>query len=364
MRPETRTGLARTGLVIVALTQPALIFGGLPQTADATGSPQAIAGSQTTDATGSPHTGAGRQGLWSARGVEHPSAALRLWSASSRAGMGQRVILSLIPRRQVTAGVLDEALRIVDRRLTSLGLEGWRTTFENGAIAIHLPAGVTSSTVKRTAAAVSQAGYLFFRPVDCEIAPYRTPAPGPRMEGSKAAKAACHAGVEAQERLATTPPIDDAPTATVVLRQLGAPTRSARYVLGPAEMNGTVVKSAAADKQAGKGQWEVNLHFTLAGEKLINRYARAHYRCYEKDPAHPPTCALQAVELDGVVQEAAYVQAPSFPNGATINASFSAAQAKGLARALEYGALPVRFKWALETLTKEGSGVPRGARLA
>jgi preprotein translocase subunit SecD len=331
-------------LVVLALAQTGLVTGGLPQAASGASIPARSAALRLSEAV-------------------FPS---RLAQGQSRDGLAleQSVVLSLIPRHQVPAGVLDEALRIVDRRLTSLGLKGWRTSPDNGAIVVHLPAGLSRSKVKTTAAAVSQAGYLFFRPVHCEIAPYHKPASGRPTRGSRAVQAACHAGVEAQQRLANTSPVDDTPAATVVLPQLGAPAPAARYVLGPAEMNGTVVRSAAASKDPATGRWRVQLQFTLAGEKLFNRYAQAHYRCYKKDAPRPPTCALQAVELDGIVQEAAYVQAPSFPNGATINASFSAGQAKGLARALEYGALPVRFNWALETLTKQGKSRPGGAEPA
>ena len=120
-----------------------------------------------------------------------------------------------------------------------------------------------------------------------------------------------------------------------------------RYVLGPAEMSGSIIKSATANLNSQTDQWEVDLTFTSRGSTEFNKYAAAHYACYQQDPSNPPYCALQAIELDAVVQSAPAIEAASFPGGATINGSspkpFTQQQAQNLALALSYGSLPVRF---------------------
>ncbi len=120
-----------------------------------------------------------------------------------------------------------------------------------------------------------------------------------------------------------------------------------RYVLGPAEMSGSIIKSAAATLNPQTDQWEVDLTFTSRGSTEFNKYAAAHYACYQQDPSNPPYCALQAIELDATVVSAPAIEASSFPGGATINGStqspFTQDQANNLALALNYGSLPVRF---------------------
>lgn len=157
-----------------------------------------------------------------------------------------------------------------------------------------------------------------------------------------------------------TPPDYDNPTSTVVLPYYYDYTSSGqyktddRYVLGPAQMTGGIVKSAAADLNSSTDEWEVDLNFTSKGSTQFNSYASAYYSCYEQDKSDPPYAlecppygALQAIELDGVIQSAPTIQASSFDGAATISGSttnpFTSAQAQSLANALNYGSLPVRL---------------------
>ena len=120
-----------------------------------------------------------------------------------------------------------------------------------------------------------------------------------------------------------------------------------RYVLGPAEMSGSIIKSATANLNSQTDQWEVDLTFTSRGSTEFNKYAAAHYACYQQDPSNPPYCALQAIELDAVGPVGPGHRGGVFPGGATINGSssnpFTQQQAQNLALALSYGSLPVRF---------------------
>jgi preprotein translocase subunit SecD len=150
-----------------------------------------------------------------------------------------------------------------------------------------------------------------------------------------------------------TPAADDKASAVVLLPNYtdysvtGKYTPDDRYVLGPAEMTGSIVKSATPYLNSQTDEWEVDLTFTGEGSTLFNKYATAHYECYEENPKDPPYCAQQAIELDATVESAPSIEAATFPGGATINGStqdpFTSAQASSLATALNYGSLPVRF---------------------
>ncbi len=164
----------------------------------------------------------------------------------------------------------------------------------------------------------------------------------------------CNASATEQElynppngnKFGVTPPQDDNASDTVVLPNYTGYAQG-RYVLAPAEMSGNIVKSAAADLDSQTDEWEVVLNFTSAGSTAFNKYAAAHYKCYEEDTSNPPYCALQAVELDGTVESAPSIDSNNFPGSAQISGSSSApftqAEAQSLAQALSYGSLPVRF---------------------
>lgn len=164
----------------------------------------------------------------------------------------------------------------------------------------------------------------------------------------------CNASQTAQEtyvppnanKYGVTPAEYDNKDATVVLPYY-AGYQYGRYVLGPAEMTGSIVKSATANLNTQTDEWEVDLTFTGSGSTQFNDYAEPHYKCYEEDTSNPPYCALQAIELDATVESDPAIEASSFPGGATINGStsdpFTSLQAQDLAQALSYGSLPVRF---------------------
>jgi preprotein translocase subunit SecD len=143
-----------------------------------------------------------------------------------------------------------------------------------------------------------------------------------------------------------TPPQDDNAGDTVVL-PIYSGVSQGRYVLAPAVMSGSIVKSATADLDSQTDEWEVVLDFTGSGSTAFNKNAAAPYKCYEEDTANPPYCALQAIELDGTVESAPSIDSNNFPGSAEISGSSSAPftqqGAQSLAQALSYGSLPVRF---------------------
>jgi preprotein translocase subunit SecD len=344
------------------------------------------------------------------------------------------------PQGHVTAADLQESQQIINNRVNGLGVSNSNVTIQGNNIVIELPGAKNDTAVLKV---VGQTAQLFFRPVDCIIAPYVAPANSsttttapkggttttvsPKTTtpaATKTTKAAVGAVGGQVVNLAgahlasatfplaagtttvptTAPPASPSTTAgsttattapskpitstalgtqicslsasqqpsflpthgtshgvtpaewdlagsTVVLPLVGSGGQPAfedgRYVLGPAEMSGSIIKSATANLNSQTDQWEVDLTFTSRGSTEFNKYAAAHYACYQQDPSNPPYCALQAIELDAVVQSAPAIEAPSFPGGATISGSssnpFTQQQAQNLALALSYGSLPVRF---------------------
>jgi preprotein translocase subunit SecD len=132
----------------------------------------------------------------------------------------------------------------------------------------------------------------------------------------------------------TTAPGNDNPKLAVVLPSYVG-LAAGRSVLGPAQMSGSIVKTATAVLDSQIDEWEVVLDFTAAGSTEFNRYAAEYYLCYEKDTSNPPYCALQGVEVNGTVLSDPSVDSKNFPGSAEIGGSsskpFTKAQAMEIA---------------------------------
>ena len=166
---------------------------------------------------------------------------------------------------------------------------------------------------------------LYFRPVDCIIAPYwgsLSPASSSAISTSEASKL-CNSSPTQQVRYPiTTAPGNDNPKTAVVLPSY-AGLAAGRYVLGPAQMSGSIVKTATAVLDSQTDEWEVVLDFTSAGSTEFNSYAAQYYLCYEKDPSNPPYCSLQGFDVNGTVLSAPSVDSKTFPGSAEISGSTS-----------------------------------------
>ncbi|NUU25530.1 MAG: protein translocase subunit SecD [Streptomycetaceae bacterium] len=134
-----------------------------------------------------------------------------------------------------------------------------------------------------------------------------------------------------------------------------------KYVLGPAVIDGTDLKSSNAQlpPQGQAGGWEVALKFDGSGTdkftKITGALAAGQY----------PTNRF-AVELDGVVVVAPTVNS-ELPGGqAVITGSFGQKEAKSLANVLKYGALPLSFEQSEVTTVSAalGSDQLRGGLIA
>ncbi|MER5923054.1 protein translocase subunit SecD [Streptomyces mirabilis] len=111
-----------------------------------------------------------------------------------------------------------------------------------------------------------------------------------------------------------------------------------KYVLGPAEVRGTDIKSASAvfDTQSAAG-WKVTMEFTSGGSKkfadITGKLAK------NQSPQNQ-----FAIVLDGDVVSDPFVQQALTGGSAEISGSFDQTEAQGLANMLKYGSLPLDFK--------------------
>jgi preprotein translocase subunit SecD len=109
---------------------------------------------------------------------------------------------------------------------------------------------------------------------------------------------------------------------------------AAKYLLGPAVLEGTAVTDATAGTETGTGAWVVNLDFNNQGSGIWATYTTANVG------------NQVAITLDGRV-----VSAPTINNaingGTTqITGDFTQEDATTLANQLKYGALPLTFSQA------------------
>jgi preprotein translocase subunit SecD len=129
------------------------------------------------------------------------------------------------------------------------------------------------------------------------------------------------------------------PNATVVLLGKNNDVFSA----GPAGASGLVFSNNAT-AEVNNGAWSVvvGLLKGSAGEDVWNALST---RCFNKD-ATCPTGQI-AIALDGTVISAPVVQQAVFTGGnVQISGSFTEAEARDLAKILEFGAVPVKFSIA------------------
>jgi preprotein translocase subunit SecD len=125
-----------------------------------------------------------------------------------------------------------------------------------------------------------------------------------------------------------------------------------KFVLAPAQVLGSQIKSASATPQTSSTFWQVNLNFNGAGAKAFGALTSQMYSQFGKTSS--PLDDL-AVVLDGqVVSFPAINQGAILGGSADIFGSFDQAQATNLATVLSYGSLPLTFhQEAEETVTPQ-----------
>jgi preprotein translocase subunit SecD len=114
-------------------------------------------------------------------------------------------------------------------------------------------------------------------------------------------------------------------------------TNQAKYILGPVELDGSMISDATYGMDSNSGQWQVQLTFNAEGTK---KFAVVSTRLYGlKAPLNQ-----FAFVLDGSVIEAPSMNAVITNGQASISGSFTQETSQTLADQLKYGALPLSFK--------------------
>src|SRR3954471_7622246 len=109
---------------------------------------------------------------------------------------------------------------------------------------------------------------------------------------------------------------------------------TAKYLLGPAVIEGTDVTNATAGTETSTGAWVVNLDFNSTGSKTWAEYTAANVG------------NNVAITLDGRVVSAPRINGAINGGTTQITGNFSQAEATELANQLKYGALPLTFTQA------------------
>ncbi len=278
-------------------------------------------------------------------------------------GLDLRGGVSVVLRPQGTAdnATLQQAIGIIDRRVNGLGVANTDIQRQGNDVVVSLP-GVKDP--QRPLAVLEEKAELLFRPVICQIAsqapparaspttaPATTPTTAAPPSGASGAPPGGPALTPAQAQadcsnansasLPSTSSLNDVATSAVILPARDGP---GRYILGPADLKGSAVKSASVQAPSSSSpQYSVQLTFTNSGSTAFDKIAAQRYQYYKANANPPDPRSLEAIELDGVVQSAPQIESPNFNGVASITGSFTSGQANDLAVSLRYGSLPVTF---------------------
>jgi len=263
------------------------------------------------------------------------------------------------PVQKASASDLSETVTILTNRVNGLGVSGATVGTQGNEIVVSVPGVKNSQQVLKT---IGQVAQLYFRPTLCYAPPYSPPSaakkgsttttttvpktlptsckPAAQLVTSNL-KGTAGSGTGVGYPGTPTPTLAaykstkvDNPTATVLLPGLTGPNGD-RYLLGPKQLTGHIVKKAIA-QQTSLGQWVVQMTLTSQGLSQWNAMAKQYFH------------EVIGIELDGVVQSAPITEpnTASFKTFSNVQISGHLTQqdAQNLALALNYGSLPIRLK--------------------
>ncbi len=304
--------------------------------------------------------------------------------------------VTLEPKGDYDSVALDVAVEIIRSRVDSIGVAEPEIIRQGSTVVINLP-GVKDQ--QRALEIVGRTGEVLLRPVlqsgmrndDATTTTIagQTTVPGATsstlagatttvagatttVAGATTSQPASSGGLGSSRRpmsaATTTTPTTVAPSTTVSSTDAGATTTTVAiapaqpqqdismtnepskqailegrdglvYFTGPSQADGQVFAIDAA-AQISSGSWvvAVGLRGGASGEDKWNLLAA---QCFQK-AATCPTGPI-AIVLDGVVISAPVVQTANFSGSVQISGDFKEAEAKDLAKILEFGAVPVRF---------------------
>ena len=271
--------------------------------------------------------------------------------------------VTLQPEGTYDAKALDVALTIIRSRVDSIGVSEPEIIRQGDTVVVNLP-GVEDQ--QRALDIIGRQGQLLLRPVlqaGTVNTGTDTTLPGATTVVDSTLPAASGPGSSRRVAATTVPPTTSpttvaatpgsAPSLAEILASQDANDPNATVVLlgkngdvysaGPAGASGLVFSNDAA-AEINNGTWSVvvGLLNGSAGEDIWNALST---RCFNKD-ATCPTGQI-AIVLDGEVISAPVVQQAIFTGGTVqISGSFTEAEARDLAKILEFGAVPVKFSVA------------------
>ncbi len=157
--------------------------------------------------------------------------------------------------------------------------------------------------------------------------------PTPVRSGDPAAAAQAFSTIDCNKASDTAGGSTDDPNQPLVAC---SEDKALKYLLAPAKVIGTDVKTASANLDQNLGnEWQVIVSFTGKGQNKFTALTR--------EVVGKPAPANQvAIVLDGVVISAPRIN-EAIPGNAQITGQFTEKSAKDLANVLKYGALPLTF---------------------
>jgi preprotein translocase subunit SecD len=271
--------------------------------------------------------------------------------------------VTLQPEGTYDAKALDVALTIIRSRVDSIGVSEPEIIRQGDTVVVNLP-GVEDQ--QRALDIIGRQGQLLLRPVlqaGTVNTDTDTTLPGATTVVDSTLPAATGPGSSRRVAATTVPPTTSpttvaatpgsAPSLAEILASQDANDPNATVVLlgkngdvysaGPAGASGLVFSNDAA-AEINNGTWSVvvGLLNGSAGEDIWNALST---RCFNKDETCPT--GQIAIVLDGEVISAPVVQQAIFTGGTVqISGSFTEAEARDLAKILEFGAVPVKFSVA------------------
>jgi len=272
--------------------------------------------------------------------------------------------VTLQPEGTYDAKALDVAVSIIRSRVDSIGVSEPEIIRQGDSVVVNLP-GVDDQ--QRALDIIGKQGQLLLRPVlqagtlntgDDTTVPGATTVvdstlPAPSGPGSSRIVAATTVPPTTSSPTTVTATQGSTPSLAEILASQDANDPNASVVLlgrngdvysaGPAGASGLVFSNDAS-AEINNGTWSVvvGLLDGAAGEDIWNALST---RCFNKD-ATCPTGQI-AIALDGEVISAPVVQQAIFTGGTVqISGNFTEAEARDLAKILEFGAVPVKFSVA------------------
>ncbi|MDW3218860.1 MAG: protein translocase subunit SecD [Acidimicrobiales bacterium] len=235
---------------------------------------------------------------------------------------------------EVSEDILDQAIAVIRNRVDGLGVREPEITRQGLTVLVQIP-GVDDQ--QRALDLVGQTAELRFRPVLMRGGPGTDFTPGAAL---------CPGDGDEPPDFSDGEPTPEASAAECMVAD---GTDGIRYLLGPApelienegttdRLTGLAVEDASA---RFAGQWQVSL-VMRGGSPGIDDFNELASQCFAVTITCPT--ASIAIEIDGVVESAPSVNAPTFDRSQiSITGSFSEGEAKDLALVLRFGSLPVEL---------------------